>query len=807
MTEPDYRSVEKLHAAPVATPQFPHDAIVIGVGPVGRAVTERLAEELPDRPERLLLSVGIAGMEHDSGLLLPQPDSHLKDSEKLTLRGGYSSSESDRSDCRSTLLIDLGYTDPAIWTAFQQMAAKLPSGTQGGIWLVASLFDVVGSGLIFDLAYLAKLVSENQNKTPSVNWLVTLPTSEWGDEHLAAAGAVLREVQRLMDGASPERPYEYAPHSNNTALREQWVTGKSSISRLFLCYPSQDSFGQEAGREVIEQMVILLKPLLQPNGWSTIRDSLGNSKQDSDPCCTLFAGKTHTIPLQLLQEWVRTQLAAKVLTNEGGGIFPGRFRRTTIDESAALTLLEYSKDNFLKQVANDQRSRSRTRQWPPAQNAKTKLIEAVRNQLEERGRSESPAQLILVAKSLIATLQSILSRASAEQEVLAGLQNVLKEAAKEIETWQKWGEQVTEESERRLSQIRRKWQQSVPPGWRRLIDDRALEEILGKFTTEEFNSSWQQYIRWAWLSSGPLLQIRLDTLFPDYEKKYGWRHLADGDVPSLWNGVNGVMAALTGENYWPTSVHSQDGTKLTEVVKDLEGLTGRYGSISTGRGMISRQGFQISGNVAWRNRMAFPDGVAIHRIDNKTTVEGSLLLLHTGVPIDSLALRETVMKPYWQRRSPELHLFEPEKRAVAIEQAALATLSRRERRELPGSQLSSPVVGLLQWEDLVKAFVWAWRLGWVTPALRAGVYRLTLPDAPESSWNWVAEKPCNHIVEAMQAFVLSKKDMSDQNKLARQVQQALKPESEARNEVEGIHSKSEKWEVDWWFLVRGIKDS
>lgn len=810
MAGPDYHSLERLHAAPSLSQMFQPEAIVIGIGPLGRAVTERLAEELPDRPDNVLLSVGITGMEIDSGLLLPRPDSHLKGSEKLNLGAGYSSGERDRSDCRSRLLIDLGFSNPAVWDSLQKMAAKLPAGTFGGIWLVASLFDVVGSGLIFDLAYLARLVSRNQNRHPSINWLVALPTAEWGDEYLNVSGAALREVKRLMDGNSPERLYEYAANSSNTDLRKHLEKGELSISQLFLCYPSDGSFGQEAGREVIEQMVILLKPLLQPNGWPKIRDSLGSKKQGNVPHCTLFAGQAHTIPLQLLQEWVRTQLAASVLANESQGMFPGRFQRiANFEEDTALTVLEQSSDDFLKQVAYDARNRTRTHQWPSAQKAAASLVETLRNQLEEQGSSLPPAQLFLTAKALIAALQSILSRSSGPQSDLDKLQSTLREVAKEVDAWQRWGGTIAEESERKLSEIRLKWQRQDPPGWVRLVNDRTLDPIMGQFKTDEFIRRWQQYIRWAWITSGSTLQLRIDTLFPDYESRHYWRHQAGKDIQSLWNGVYEVMAALTGDlKHWPTSVHLQDGANLSDVAGNLD-LMGKYdNSKAAGKGAISRWGFQISGDAAWRDRRAFPAGVVVERIDNGTAVEGFLLLLHAGVPIASLQLNETLMKQYWLRRSAEFHLFEPEKQAVAIEKAALDTLSRRERREMPGLQLSSSIVGLMQWLDWVKIFVWAWQLGWVTPALGGGHYQLKMPNTIGTPpLNWQAPTSCSHIIEALKAFVLSNKEMIVQNSLIQQVRQALKQSVEVGRDVESGNPGSTTGDIDWWLLVRGIKDS
>ncbi|MBM3150377.1 MAG: hypothetical protein FJZ88_10205, partial [Chloroflexi bacterium] len=289
--EPDYSRLPSLQTGGTATSPDLASVVVIGLGPVGQAVVETMASWLPPDPTNGrrpldLLVVRLSGEARPDFELPLSAGVSLRPNERKEvsyIRGASSypwyppkpGGEWKRVDGRLALFQDLGYAHSDIWSLLQ---AHLGDGREPDVWLVSSAFDTVGSGIIFDLAHIVRLVGEAQNYAPFIGWMLALPNYQWADAHRAEAAATLRELMRLLRH-DLLRNYEYSAKSDNRKLWAHQARGDEDANIVMLCEATADFYGPKAAEAVVGHMALALLALAQPEVWQTFRNSLRHQAQ------------------------------------------------------------------------------------------------------------------------------------------------------------------------------------------------------------------------------------------------------------------------------------------------------------------------------------------------------------------------------------------------------------------------------------------------------------------------------------------------------------------------------------------------
>ena len=155
---------------------------IVGIGAFGQAVVETLAAWLPPpapgQPRVVTLRViRAAGEAQALGWTLPETQSNLAPREHLELphqRQG--ELEWTRRAGLDVFMQDIRSEPSQLWNMLQAILSRQP---KTDFWVVASAFDPVGSGMIFDVAHLIHLVAQAQNKSPFIGWMLALPGTDW----------------------------------------------------------------------------------------------------------------------------------------------------------------------------------------------------------------------------------------------------------------------------------------------------------------------------------------------------------------------------------------------------------------------------------------------------------------------------------------------------------------------------------------------------------------------------------------------------------------------------------------------------
>lgn len=241
-----------------SAPQF-RDTLIIGVGEVGGVVLDQIApilnrrfNEYPtaQRNVRLLyIDVQPTGASQSATAYRPtrlnneeqiarlQPnfsdvDAILaKEPEKYPHLGWWKSGvvgNYGRATGRMALFYDLrNGPDPSI--IWQKLRRVLEGLQDPEVWIVASTFDDIGSGMAVDLARITRLVKQ-QEKPPSL--LLALPAPCWsGPDQPTRNIATLREIERLM--RNEDVPFVYNLSSGHSAL-DQWLKSAAPIGQVYL---------------------------------------------------------------------------------------------------------------------------------------------------------------------------------------------------------------------------------------------------------------------------------------------------------------------------------------------------------------------------------------------------------------------------------------------------------------------------------------------------------------------------------------------------------------------------------------------
>ncbi|MBC8253873.1 MAG: hypothetical protein H8E35_07580 [Ardenticatenia bacterium] len=834
--EPDYSRLPPLQ--PVEAGSLPSLAplVVIGVGPVGQAVLEMLAPWLPVHSANAshairMLAVRLDG-EPKPDFALPQVGmTSLMPEERLEL--GYKRGEGSyawypssvgydwiRPDGRLGLFQDLGYERSALWDTLQGCMAD---GSKPDVWMVSSAFDAVGSGVIFDLAHLARLVGRAQRYEPFIGWMLALPSVEWGEEHQPEATATLRELTRLLRHDVP-RIYKYNPDSDNRSLHLHQARGSEDANLVLLCEPPAEVYGRQAAEFAVSRMAQALLTLAQPAVWQAFRDdvrTLGPLRHhEEEALVSAFGVCAHYVPLPELQGLVRAWLTRDVLFGQEWGAAQA-WRRAQVepDENTAMLLLRQAGHSFLDTLAQASSSLTPIRRWPRADGADKILALALRQHLQEIANRPPPGNNLLACDELLAGMEEVFLRARAPSDMMVPLEETVAQAQQELRNWLHWLRKANQMTETVIANAQKQWEQSTSrTGWRSVVDKGTARSTYESLIsgTPDIRQSIRRYVRWAWVVKGKRLHLRLDTLYPSWmPDASGGHHDPDAEAWSqLWRGTQRVVTALTRESsYWPSSLTGPDcALPSTEEAQEAAALALGYDiGIAQAVRTTRKVAYQTSGDTNWLERSWLPAGVTLAKAVSSSRTLGLLLQVHHLISISAVQSLADLRRRYGNRHrmAHTLHVFEPEQLAAQIEERALATLPRRRRSILASTWLSSRTVAALQWPDSVNLFVNAWLANLVEPTFGHGPYRLLRPDLGDGVLQEICVLAADHPLEALHAFVLEEEHLAEQEELARFIQKVLANQGKdlptRLEEIAGWWESPDPRNVEWYMLVHGLR--
>ncbi len=422
---------------------------------------------------------------------------------------------------------------------FQAILSRQP---KTDFWVVASTFDPVGSGMIFDVAHLIHLVAKAQNKSPFIGWMLALPGTNWGDDEQPLAAAMLRELTRLLQGDAT-RTIEYSPASQNRALHAHEARGREDAQAVFLCEAPPDSNPQMAADHVIQRMALALLALMQAPVWTRYHasgDSMSKAAAD-DAAVDAFGIHAYYTALPELQSVVRTRLARDILLNREWGVVRS-VRRAQIepDEAGAGELLKSAGHDVLTAIEKAVFHGQRPRQWPGTINAELTLASVLRVQLQSLLDPGARGGHFLGCYALLAGLDEILPRAGLPEERLAPLQAIVAQAQKELDDWQKWLRSALEATDISIHQASEQWEAAqTKPGYTGSLAEGAPESAYGQLSSAKSTCRTRlpDYVRWAWIRQDATLTLRLDVLSPGFQETLpsDWRFPPDKQrFPALW---------------------------------------------------------------------------------------------------------------------------------------------------------------------------------------------------------------------------------------------------------------------------------
>ena len=823
--EPDYEQLTPLQpsegdTAPLLTP-----LLILGVGPLGRAVLESLASDLHGLRSVESCAVRLLAVElRDAPALdyaLPAVDeTALLPHEQLVLdyRPGvgapawYASGRGDewsRADGRLGVCQGLRGEPPALWQALQD---RMDRGDRPDVWVVGSAFDSAGGGMAFDVAHAARLVGEAQNYEPLLAWMLALPSDDWGDPHQHEAAATLRELGRLLHYDLP-RVYEYGLSSTNYLLHRRWSSGRDDANVVMLCEPPSEVYGTAAAEIVVERMALALLASAQPGVWGAFQDDLramtAQLRTERSALISSFGVQAQVVPLQELQDLVRCRLAHDLLVDRQAGLLsPWRPRRIEPDIDAATLLLRQAGHRFLAALADGLGSLSQRSSWPAHGGAAGALALTLRQALQERVDRAREGCGLEACDELLAGVEEVLLRTRAPREGIEPVEAMVGSARRALHAWlgQRDALQRTIESAR--SRAQRRWERVLSrPAWHCVVEPDAPQEIYAAMTAgdADVRARMRRYVRWAWVMDGDALQPRLDVLYPGWDmRREDWRHgVRPAERDRLWDQVRRVVEALTREsNYWPTFLVGP-GTVLPsgETVEEAIRTSLAQEAIAP-----RRCAYQASGDRAWGGRRWFPPGVSVANAAAYRPTLGILWQVYHLIPLESVVSLAVLVRRYRQRqdRAIGLHIFEAERLASEIESAAWGRLSRRERDSAGAVRLGARTVATLQAPQIVRWFVRAWLDGHVKPAFGPGPYRVVDTSLPSHVLEGAGSIRANHPLEALHVLVLPLLDRPQA--FGPQSVQSIEsaPGSDRLQELSEWWSSPEPRTAEWYLLVHGL---
>ncbi len=712
--------------------------------------------------------------------------------------------EITRNDARLALFQELNLANPRIWDA---IARRVGNGKKPDVWLVSSAFDPIGSGLIFDIAHIVRLVGNSHRFYPLIGWLVALPGEEWGSTCVPAGMAFLREWTRLVREDS--REYEYNESADNTLLRRNVARGEEDCDVLFAMEPRvEDSlFSFHEDQRGMEVAATLLMLLSQKDVWDVfeedikrIRSDIRKLPLDSRAPLGTFGLSVHHIPLKSMKKQVRFLITYDILFDEKRGLLKrvSKYQREP-DKDRAKQVLQDSGHPLLQAIARGDTIEGNAAF--PTENIDSYFVLALRKHLQEavdRPGGRGLAGCYSLLQGIEELLDSAAS-ASAYSEAIDCIREIISRAKKEVDLWMRWAREYREHAEaKRDDLLSEGWPSSSQGGqeniniWKSVgTNVVSLYEDLTDKSRTDVRDNIREYVRWAWVvekgnwvtteESCGRLHLYLDTLYPGWEEtRPDWRHTPQESLQRLDEMIAGIVAAWTNEpGYWPTSLWTDDGDDIGKV--DLLLRPGKFSSVKWANEYI------ISGDAHWLSevRRKYPHGSGIKQVNNHIETLGAVLRWQIPVSLDSMTFVNENVKRYRNsgKYPKRLHIFWPEQQALRLE------YSSRYVRDIERVRwLSEEVVSAIKRWDCVKAFVVAWLNGKTRPLLQMLQGKLPKTASP---------------LDECIAFA----SLDNCSSIAKQYLDSDRPSEEAFKEFatsyENIEFRTIK-DIEWYIVTKGV---
>lgn len=819
---PDYSSAPpalSLHA-----PRFDGafaPLVIVGLGAFGQAVVETLAAWLPppapDGARAVTLrAIRVSGEPSVMHWDLPASRSKLLPTERLELgQRRQGDREWTRRDGYDALLQDVRTEPSQVWNMFQGILARQP---KADFWVVASAFDPVGSGMIFDAAHLIHLVAKAQEHTPFVGWMLALPGDDWGDDEKPIAAATLREVSRLLrPGAT--RTVSYSPGSQNYLLHKHDAVDRDDAQVVCLCEPPRDADPRTAAAQLCYRMALTLLTLMQKDVWPQFQ---GNGPKPTtltkgDTFVSALGAYAYHAPLPELQQLVRSQLARDILiSREWGVVRPVRSISIDPDEDGASTVLKSIQHDLFRAIAEAVFQRRRPQRWPDTIEAELTLASVLRVHLQGLVDPGVQGGGLPACYALLEGLDDFLTRSGLPDYRLASLQTIISLARSELDDWQKWLTAVREVPDNALRQAQEQWKAAQEePGCKCTLSGEEPQTVLRGFSAPEHSVKKRlaDYVRWAWIRQDTRLTLRLDVLYPGCDReRTDWRHAPDKQrFPSLWQQTLQIVTALTQETQdWPSfGLMKEDSTAESHTATGPEPLLMLDYQVDDRSGPpLQKFMVQASQNDDWRAKVWFPPGIQPAQVKLQEWPDwGFLLEVHHLIPLTSVKRLADLRRRYAAARSQAatLHLFEFEQEAAHSEEAMLKdrSLPRQQRGTLDVTWLSPGTMELLQKPEPARSFVLAWLAGLVIPDLARSQYRV-LRRLRMSAASEICRLEASHPLEALARWL--ERPATDQESLAAVVKAQLPIQDDQSQRWDDLHrlDARDQRNAEWILLVHSL---
>ncbi len=777
--EPDYEHVPNVVIHPPAQRMSLASLVVVGVGGTGQRVLQRLRRLLAQYAGEesaqvvTLLAVGLqdsaeemCGFPFQERILDPSQElgMPLSRDRSPTQQWPWLPEEfplgqrATRVEGRLAVFQDLQRAHPDVWEA---LGRHLGRGDRPDVWLVGSTFEATGSGMIFDLAHLIRLVGRSYNYEPFIGWMLALPGDEWGRECWPEAVATLREWQRLA--VEDERAYMYNPYADNQALHAHSARGQEDCHLLFLVRPPvQEAVrAEEEGQAAVDLLATALFALAERATWQRFREDVEDVRRAQRAPHSLlgtFGLKCVAVPLDELQENVRRRLAYDLLFDDERGLFKGRAVFSVApDEETARGVLLRTQHPLLEAIA---RSHSTGREWSglASEQVLFSFAGALREQLQ-RLVDEEGADGLAACYALLQGLKGLLSQAhAADPSVIEKLITFLRAVEKEMKSWIRWSAQARREAQRAIAPYtrRRAERRRTNPIWTSEASSDVVERIYHRLSNPDLFERIRQHVRWAWVVEGTGTDVRvrlyLDTLYPGWRRARrptSWR-LAVGDRTGklLWQRVLEVVQAYTQEPaYWPQSLSNfHQDQEVSEVSVCLE-----Y------NGSLPEWSFSylISGDETWREASWGASEAGLQRIDSGVRTLGVTFRWWVPLRFEHVSAFVRAQQLYLAhgRRAKTLHIFEPEQQALLLEYKAFGRHIRHRRGKGERDVFPWLPETVMRWlvseenRRRVRAFVGAWFAGNVECHSHEGRCHLVWQNR---KWTWHVRHPLDALVQFME---------------------------------------------------------
>ena len=397
MSLPESSSIDPVSPTPLkitSPPKLspPSAALIIGLGELGQGVLSSLQDafletydDLPVSTKLLHVNVkDIENIHHEKQTLIlplnqavfdlikevqdkPTEWPHLTSWLSLSgsgLQKQAMNEEHGRSLCRLSLFLNQNEVRQRI--AKEIRSLNLGSGQRLELFLVSSMIDAVGSGLLVDITHMARLEADGLSLKTAAYSITLLPNTTIGEESLRkAAFAHWRELNRFQLVFASEYPIVYASNNRRTKRQGRLFERNYLISQERDGGPSLTSVPLDKGLypAVADFLMAMLDSPIR-TAWEEVYQSIDGRLNDKQvqrkqALYNSMGSTTYVLPVDTLVYSARLDLLDEVIEAQlaDPGIDPSdivvEYWQEPSDDDLPTTLLFQSLGRLAKLSAND----------------------------------------------------------------------------------------------------------------------------------------------------------------------------------------------------------------------------------------------------------------------------------------------------------------------------------------------------------------------------------------------------------------------------------------------------------------------